>query len=137
MALGAYIRDADDAGFLLRRCVHSPGAIAGCAGQQNYFSVPNPKSKPNMKNGKYERFGPILGPVGWKFIVFWDRGNRNRSNPTIIGTSQAPQYPCDGWVDNLEPTLLITVICFLIHAHNLTKTTTSMIVSLIAFKTKR
>ena len=64
MTLGAYTRDADDAGFSLRRCVRSPGAIAGCPGQHNYWSVPNPKSKPNLqKIGSYGRFGPIQGSV--------------------------------------------------------------------------
>ena len=29
-------------------------------------------------------------------------------------------YPCDGWVENLEPTLSMTVIC-LIRGHNLKK----------------
>ena len=35
------------------------------------------------------------------------------------GGTYARQYPCDGWVDNLEPTLLVTIIYFLIQAHNL------------------
>ena len=26
------------------------------------------------------------------------------------GATYAGQYPCDGWVDNLEPTVLITII---------------------------
>ena len=30
------------------------------------------------------------------------------------GWTYAGQYPCDGWVDNPEPTLLLPVICFLI-----------------------
>ena len=34
------------------------------------------------------------------------------------GGTYAGQYPCDGWVDSLEPTLLITVILFLIKRHN-------------------
>ena len=39
------------------------------------------------------------------------------------GGTYAGQYPCDGWIDNLEPTLLLVtyVLCFLIHAHNLKK----------------
>ena len=28
----------------------------------------------------------------------------------------------DGWVDNLKPTLLIAIICFLVQGHNLKKT---------------
>ena len=64
MTLGAYIRDVDSASFLLRRCVHSPGAIAGCPGRRSYCSVPNPKKqKPNPKKMEDMRFGPILGPV--------------------------------------------------------------------------
>ena len=39
------------------------------------------------------------------------------------GGTYARQYPCGGWVDNLEPTLLITIFCFLIQGHNLMKTT--------------
>lgn len=34
----------------------------------------------------------------------------------------AGQHPCDGWVDNVEPTLFMTVTCFLFHGHNLKKT---------------
>ena len=32
------------------------------------------------------------------------------------------QYPTDGWVNNLEHTLLITTICFLIQGYNPKKT---------------
>ena len=35
----------------------------------------------------------------------------------------AGQYPCDGWVDNLELTLVIKVASFLIQGHNLKQTT--------------
>ena len=28
------------------------------------------------------------------------------------GGTDAGRYPCDGWVDKLEPTLFTTVICF-------------------------
>ena len=38
------------------------------------------------------------------------------------GGTYTGQYPCDGWVDNLEPTLLVTIIFFLIQGHNLKKT---------------
>ena len=62
MTLGAYIRDADAAGFLLRRCVHSPGANADCPGQHNYCSVPNPKQQTQQKKEDMG-VGPILGPV--------------------------------------------------------------------------
>ena len=31
-------------------------------------------------------------------------------------------YPCDGWVKNLEPTLSMTVISFVIQGHSLKKT---------------
>ena len=49
MTLGAYIRDADDAGFLLRRCVHSPGAINAVVFLANIIIVrfQTRKSKPN------------------------------------------------------------------------------------------
>ena len=64
MTLGAYIRDVDSASFLLRRCVHSPGAIAGCPGEQDYCSIPNPKKQTqSKKSGRYGRFGPISGPA--------------------------------------------------------------------------
>ena len=45
-AVRTYIRDVDYAGFLLMRCFHSSRAIAVCPGQQDYFSVPNPETKP-------------------------------------------------------------------------------------------
>ena len=35
------------------------------------------------------------------------------------GGNYARQYPRDGWVDNLEPTPLVTTICFLIQGRNL------------------
>ena len=38
------------------------------------------------------------------------------------GGTYAGQYPCDGRVDNLKPTLLIHIIRFLIEGHNLKKT---------------
>ena len=37
------------------------------------------------------------------------------------GETYAGQYPCDGWVDSLEPTLLMTCFGFLIQEHNLKK----------------
>ena len=40
----------------------------------------------------------------------------------VNGGTYARQNPCDGWVDNLEPTLLMAVIYFLIEGHNLKKT---------------
>ena len=43
----------------------------------------------------------------------------------VNGGTYAGHYPCDGWVDNLEPTVLImTVICFPIQGYNLKKTAT-------------
>ena len=36
----------------------------------------------------------------------------------VNGGTYVGIYPCDDWVDNLEPTLLTTVICFLIQGHN-------------------
>ena len=38
------------------------------------------------------------------------------------GGTNAGQYPCHGKVDNLEPTLFITTIDFLIQGHNLKET---------------
>ena len=64
MNLGAFIRDVDDAGFLLRRCVHSPGAIAGCPGQHTYFGSKPKKADQNPKKcGRYGRFGPDVWVV--------------------------------------------------------------------------
>ena len=89
MTLGAYIRNVDDAGFLLRRYVHSPGSIAGCPGQQyyNYCSVPDPKEQTLLKKvedmGVLVRFGVLFF---WKLIIFWDRGNRTRPNLTLAET---------------------------------------------------
>ena len=85
-AVRTYVTEIDDAGFLLMRWVHSPGEIAGCPGQQDYCSVPNPKNQ-------------TQSPQNWKIWAFWSdfgscflevdffgggRGNRNRPNPTII-----------------------------------------------------
>ena len=93
MTLGAYIRDADDASFLLRRCVHSPGAIAGCPGEQNYCSVPNPEKQTHFKKKrKIWAFWADFGSCVLEIDYFWDRGNRSRANPTIIETSQTPYY---------------------------------------------
>ena len=39
---------------------------------------------------------------------------------TANGGTYARQYPCDGWVDTLEPTLCVTR--FLIQGYNLKKT---------------
>ena len=50
MNLAAFVRDVDDAGFLLRRCVHSPWEIAGCPGQQKLFRFQPPKVNPILKN---------------------------------------------------------------------------------------
>ena len=38
------------------------------------------------------------------------------------GGTYAGQYTCDGWVDKLEPTLFITIICFRIQRLNPKKT---------------
>ena len=38
------------------------------------------------------------------------------------GGTYAGQYPCDGWVDNLESTLFATIICFRNQGHNPKKT---------------
>ena len=38
------------------------------------------------------------------------------------GGTYTGQYQCDGWVDNLEPTLFIGQIYFRIQGHHLKKT---------------
>ena len=81
----------NDAGFLLRRCVHSPGASAGCPGQHTYRSVPNPKKETLSK--KMEEMGVLVGFWVLFFLevdYFWDRGNRSRQNPTNTGSSRTP-----------------------------------------------
>ena len=42
----------------------------------------------------------------------YNRTIRNESMTSANGAMRAGQYPCDGGVDNLEPTLLKTIICF-------------------------
>ena len=77
MTLGAYIRDVHGAGFLLRRCLHSLGAIAGCPGQHNYRSVPNQKKQTHFfLNERHGRFGPILGPVSLEVDYFLGSGKQ-------------------------------------------------------------
>ena len=44
------------------------------------------------------------------------------------GETYAEPYACDGWVDFLERTLLVTGICFLMQEHNLKKTITWYVV---------
>ena len=46
----------------------------------------------------------------------------NKSMTSANGRMYAGQYPFDGWVDNLESTLLIAANCFLTEGHNLKKT---------------
>ena len=47
---------------------------------------------------------------------------RYKSITSANGGTYAGQYPCNGWVDNLKSTRLITNICFLIQGHNLKET---------------
>ena len=49
------------------------------------------------------------------------RRRRYMSMTPANGGTYAGQYPCDGWVDSLEPTLLMTCFGFLIQEHNLKK----------------
>ena len=44
---------------------------------------------------------------------------RYKSMTSANGRTYAGHYPCDGWVDNLEPTISMTI--FLIQGHNLKK----------------
>ena len=71
-AVRTYVTYINDHGFLIIRCVRSPGAIASCRGQEDYCSVPNPTKKNNPQEiGRYGHFGPSLGPIFLKLIVFW------------------------------------------------------------------
>ena len=64
MPLGAYLRDVDDAAFLLRRCVIRPGQLRVVLANRVFVRFQTEKGKPNPKRiGRYGRFGPILGPV--------------------------------------------------------------------------
>ena len=45
--------------------------------------------------------------------------SKYKSMTSANGGTYSGEYPCDGWADNLEPTLLKNIICFLIQAHNL------------------
>ena len=53
----------------------------------------------------------------------------------VNGETYPGQYAWDGWVDSLEPTRSMTVICFLSQVHGPKKTI--LIVKLITHKTKR
>ena len=46
----AYIRDADYAGFLLMRCVHSPGTTRILLANKIIVPIQTPKNEPNPKN---------------------------------------------------------------------------------------
>ena len=81
----AYIRDVDDAGFLLTRCVHSPGTTRALLTNNIALPLQTQKAKPNPKLlRRYGHFRPIYEAVFWKLIIFRDRGNRNRPNHIII-----------------------------------------------------
>ena len=54
----------------------------------------------------------------------------------VNGGTYARQNPCDGWVDNLEPTLLMAVIYFLIEGHNLKKTIHDSLINYLRDKSK-
>ena len=43
----------------------------------------------------------------------------SKSMTSANGGNYAGQYSSDGWVDNLEPTLLLIILCFLIFGQNL------------------
>ena len=78
--------------FALMPCFHSPRAIAGCSGQYIVRFEPQ-KTKPNkFVLGDLGPFGPFWVPFFWKLVIAWDRGNRNRPNPTQIGTTQTHYY---------------------------------------------
>ena len=81
MTIGAYIRDVDYAGFLLMRCVHSPGPTELWFGSKPKKANPIPPKMEDM--GTSVRFWAL---VFGKLIILGDEGNRNRPNPTIIGS---------------------------------------------------
>ena len=70
MTLGAYIRNVDDAGFLLLRCVHSPGTTRVRLANEMVVALQAPKYKPNLKILlRYGHFRPIHEAVFWKLII--------------------------------------------------------------------
>ena len=64
------------------------------------------------------------GSAAWFFVdnnskQFWSTNNHSRTirykyMTSVSGGTYAGQYQCDGWVDNLEPTLFIILSYFLI-----------------------
>ena len=76
----AFIRDVDDAGFMLRRCVHSPWAIAGCPGQHNYFGSKPQKANPIQT--KLEDTGVLVQMCGLSF----DGRKKEQVNWQVVGS---------------------------------------------------
>ena len=74
----------DYAGFLLMRCIHSPGATRVILGNKIVlFLTQEPKPNP-PKSRRYGHIRPILEPVFWKLSFFWHQGTRKRRSQTII-----------------------------------------------------
>ena len=82
----------------LTPCFHSPGAIAGCPGQQDYCLVRNPKTQTPLQNmwNIWAISSDVLSLFHLHFV--WDRGNRSRPNPTVIEFSQTPYFCFVVWI---------------------------------------
>ena len=74
-AVRTYVTYINDHGFLIIRCVRSPGAIASCRGQEDYCSVPNPtKKKQSPRNWKIWALWSEFGSYFFEADCFLDRG---------------------------------------------------------------
>ena len=80
MELGPFIRDVDDAGFSLRRCVHSSWTIAGCPAQHNDFGSKPQKANPIQTN--LEGTGVLVQMCGLSF----DGLKREQVNWQVVGS---------------------------------------------------
>ena len=96
----AYIRDVDDAGFLIMRCVHSPGTARVLLANKIVVPLQTQKTKPNPKHlWRYGHFRPIYEAVFWKLTIF-GIGKKKSTKPyhnlnianTILYYSPEPLY---------------------------------------------
>ena len=72
----AHIRDVDNAGLLLMRCVRSPGTTRVLMTNKVMFH--SVKTKPSPRTlSRYGHFRPIYEAVLGKLTIFWDRGKIN------------------------------------------------------------
>ena len=77
----AYVRDVDNAGFLLMRCAHLPGTTRALLAK---IIVPfrTQKNEPNHKqNGRYGHVRPIYEAVFWKLIFSKGSGEWTSTKP--------------------------------------------------------